>query len=280
MSVRGARVLITGATRGMGRLFALRAAADGARHLVLWGRDTTALEQVAQEADRAGLTVRTAQVDLSDPAALDAAAATLLEDGLVPDVLVNNAGVVSSNAYAWQSAPEDAERTLAVNTAAPIRLTTRLLPAMLDDGGRPKRILTVASASGLLPVPRMAAYAASKAAVLHWSDSLRLELAQAGHDHVTVTTYSPSYVDTGMFAGARAPLLTPLLSPERAVELAWRGLLAGRPHVVAPASVHLARVLRAVLPTGGFDRVAHLMGVHGSMAGFTGRGAGAQSSGR
>ncbi|GAA4433530.1 hypothetical protein GCM10023169_40480 [Georgenia halophila] len=274
MSVRGARVLITGATRGMGRLFAHRAADEGATALDLWGRDTTALDDVAADLVRPGLTVRTDVVDLSVPGQIDDAA-RLITDGAAPDVLVNNAGTISSNAYAWDLDPDDADRTFAVNTLAPIRLTTRLLPAMIDDArrtGRPKRILTVASAAGLVPNPRMAGYAASKAAIMHWSETLRLELAQAGHDHVTVTTYNPSYVDTGMFAGAAAVRLSPLLTPERAVDIGWRAMLAGRAHVVAPAAVHLARAARALLPTRGFDALAGVLGVHRSMETFTGRG--------
>ncbi|MFD1717199.1 SDR family NAD(P)-dependent oxidoreductase [Georgenia deserti] len=271
MSVRGARVLITGATRGMGRLFAHRAADEGATTIVLWGRDADALDEVTAEVAGPGREVRSAVVDLTDPGRIDDAAAALLEEGTAPDVLVNNAGTVASNAYAWEQDPDAADRTVAVNTLAPIRLTTRLLPAMIDDVPRPKRILTLASASALLPIPRMAAYAGSKAGIAHWSESVRLELAAAGHDHVRLTTYNPSFVDTGMFAGARAPLFTPMLTPERAADIGWRAMLDGRPVAVAPASVHLARMARAVLPTAASDALARSMGVHDSLEAFTGR---------
>ena len=55
----------------------------------------------------------------------------------------------------------------------------------------------------------MSVYAASKWAVVGWSDSLRIELEQEGYRHLRVTTFCPSYISTGMFAGARGPLLTP-----------------------------------------------------------------------
>ena len=78
---------------------------------------------------------------------------------------------------------------------------------MIADTSRPKRILNIASAAGTLANPKMSVYAASKWAMVGWSDSLRLELVREGHRHVAVTTFCPSYVSTGMFAGARGPLL-------------------------------------------------------------------------
>lgn len=270
-SVRGARVLITGATRGMGRLFAERAADEGAAVIVLWGRDPAALASTSEELARPGLHVRTDVVDLTEPSQVDDAAASLLEDGLVPDVLINNAGVITGNGFFWELPAADTTRTLRVNTLAPMSLVGHLLPAMIDDGGRAKRILNVASAAGIVPNPRMSVYAASKAALLTWSDTLRLELAQAGHDHVAVTTFSPSYVDTGMFSGTRPVRLTPVLTAERAVDQAWRAMLAGRAHIITPPTVHLARAARGVLPSRAWDAMASAFGVHRSMETFTGR---------
>ncbi|TRW46742.1 SDR family NAD(P)-dependent oxidoreductase [Georgenia yuyongxinii] len=270
-TVRGARVLVTGATRGMGRLFAERAAAEGAAVLVLWGRDVDALQEVAAALARPGLRVRTDAVDLDDVAALDAAAHAVLADLGAVDVLVNNAGVITSSGYFWQQDPAEAAHTLRVNTLAPMRLAAHFLPAMIADAARPKRVLNVASAAGIVPNPRMSVYAASKAALLSWSDTLRLELEQAGHTHVRVTTFSPSYVSTGMFEGVRSVLLTPMLRPERAVDQAWRALLAGRAHVISPPTVHVARAARGLLPSRAWDRLAKAFGVHRSMEGFTGR---------
>lgn len=272
-SVRGAQVLITGANRGMGRLFARQAAHEGASRVVLWGRDAAGLEAVAAEvrAIDATVEVEIGVADLADFLAVDELAAELLETGRAPDVLINNAGMVSSNTMTWEQDPDEAIRTLSVNTVAPIRLSARLLPAMIADAPRQKRILNIASASALTPVPRAAAYAGSKAALAHWSDTLRAELVLAGHAHVAVTTYNPAYVDTGMFAGTTAVGLTPHLSPERAVEIGWQAMLAGRAEVVAPAAVAIARGARALLPAAAFDALARSLGVYSSMDTFTGR---------
>lgn len=124
----------------------------------------------------------------------------------------------------------------------------------------------------LLPDPRMAVYPASKWAVIGWSDSVRLELKQAGLDHVKVTTVCPYYVRTGMFDGARSAPLLPLLDPVEVFEEPWTAMLAGRPFVVPPKTVILSEILTGVVPTGVRDFIAdHVIGVHYTMDDFTGR---------
>jgi short-subunit dehydrogenase len=134
------------------------------------------------------------------------------------------------------------------------------------------RLLNLASAAGFTPNPRMAVYAASKWAVIGWSDSVRLELKQAGHEHVKVTTVCPYYVRTGMFEGARSAPLLPLLDPAEVVDEAWTSMLAGKPFVVLPRTVMLSEMLKGVLPTGVRDFIAdHVIGVYHTMEDFTGR---------
>lgn len=274
MAVRGATVLVTGAGRGMGELYVRRAVAEGARAVALWDVDATAIRALAGEL--AGHGTRLVPV-VADVSRLDdvrrAAAETRAAVGS-PDVLVNNAGIVHGGVF-WEHDPErDIDATMRVNAIGPMQLTREFLPEMLADTSRAKRILNVASAAGTLANPGMSVYAASKWAVVGWSDSLRLELERQGHDHVRVTTFCPSFVSTGMFAGARAPLLTPILRPDQAVEAAWSGMLAGTPIVRTPWTVTLAQALRGVLPTRAWDVVAgRVFGVYRSMDHFTGRAA-------
>jgi len=270
VDLRGGAAVVTGAAMGMGRLYAERAVAAGAT-AVLIDRDGAALDATAAALRSRGGSVHTLVVDVADAAALAGAAREVL--GLVgaPRLLVNNAGIVRAG-WSWEIPAADTAATVAVNTLAPMHLTHALLPAMVADASAGRRVLTVASASATVPVPRMSAYAASKAAVLQWGESLRLELVRAGHGHVAVTTFCPSYVDTGMFAGARGPLLTPVLTPQAAVAAAWRGMLAGTPVVMAPWTVRLGAGLRGVLPGAVFDAVADRgFGVYSSMDRFTGR---------
>ena len=270
MDVAGARVLVTGAARGMGRLYVERAIREGASAVHAWDFDAEGLVSLsALFTAHPDIHTSSTTVDIADASSVVAAAEKLPSEGV--DILINNAGIVRGNSLFVDADPADLARTIAVNLTGHMLVTRQLLPAMIESK-RPARIVTVASAAALTPNPRMAAYAASKAGVASWSESLRVELAASGVRHVKVTTVYPSYVATGMFAGARGPLLTPIGDPEAVVDAGWRAMLAGRPSLLLPPSVHLAKVLRGVLPAKAYDLVAgRLFGVYSSMDHFTGR---------
>ncbi|NUL46565.1 SDR family oxidoreductase [Cellulosimicrobium funkei] len=275
-SLSGSTVLITGAAMGMGRLYAHLAARDQAAAIVLWDLQGERLQEVAEELRALGSqAVHTEVVDVSDLAAIESASAAVREAVGTPDILINNAGVVRG-AYFWEhDQHRDVAGTMAINALAPMHITREFLPEMIA-GGRPSRIVNIASAAGLLANPRMSVYASSKWAVVGWSDSLRLELEQAGHHHIAVTTFCPSYITTGMFEGARGPLLTPLLDPETVTERVWAAMKQGTPLLMMPWSVKLSTALRGVLPVRAWDVLAdQVFGVYRSMEHFTGRAAGA-----
>jgi short-subunit dehydrogenase len=271
-SVEGKRVLVTGAAKGMGRLFAERAVAEAAAAVVLWDVDEAALDDTVGELGDGRSEVRGQRVDVADASAVADAASVVLGDLDRIDVLVNNAGVVRGNRYFWETdLHRDTAFTVEVNTLAPMYVAHAFLPAMVAAPGE-CRMLNLASAAGFTPNPRMAVYAASKWAVIGWSDSVRLELKQAGFDHVKVTTVCPYYVRTGLFEGARSAPLLPILDPAEVVDEAWSGMLAGRSFVVLPKTVMLSEVLKGVLPTDVRDFIAdHVIGVYHTMEDFTGR---------
>ncbi|KAM9866667.1 hypothetical protein ACIFOC_00873 [Leucobacter aridicollis] len=275
--IPGATVLITGAARGMGELYARRAAREGAAKIALWDLDedraTALAAELASPRGRVGgPDVRVYTVDVSDREAVADAAARVRDELGDPDVVVNNAGIVRGALFWEHDAERDIELTMRVNALAPMWIAREFLPAMIADRTRPKRILNIASAAGTLANPRMSVYASSKWAMIGWSESLRLELTRTDNGHVAVTTFCPSYISTGMFAGARGPLLTPIMRPQQAVQAAWSGMLKGTPMVLRPWTVKLAMALRGVLPTRAWDvlgdRVFH---VYSSMDQFTGR---------
>ena len=271
-SVEGKRVLVTGAAMGMGRLFTERAIAEHAAAVVLWDIDESALNATLTELAGGTTEVCGWVVDVSDAAAVAATAAAVLDEIGPIDVLVNNAGVVRGNRYFWETdVQRDTKFTIDVNTLAPMYIAHEFLPAMIEAEGE-CRVLNLASAAGFTPNPRMAVYAASKWAVIGWSDSVRLELKQAGFDHVKVTTVCPYYVRTGMFDGAKSAPLLPILEPDEVVEEAWSAMLAGRPFVVLPKTVMLSEMLKGVVPIGVRDFIAdHIIGVYHTMEDFTGR---------
>jgi NAD(P)-dependent dehydrogenase (short-subunit alcohol dehydrogenase family) len=271
-SAKGKHVLVTGGAMGMGRLFAERAISEQAAAVVLWDVNEAALKATLADLQGGACDVSGHLVDVSDPDAVAETAGLVLDDLGRIDVLVNNAGIVRGNAYFWETDPaRDAKLTIDVNTLAPMYVAHAFLPAMIDAPGD-CRILNLASAAGFTPNPRMAAYAASKWAVIGWSDSVRLELKQAGHDHVDVTTACPYYTRTGMFEGASSAPLLPILDPEDVVDESWKAMLAGRPFVILPRTVQLSEMLKGVVPTGMRDFLAdRVFGVYHTMEDFTGR---------
>lgn len=273
-TVRGARVLVTGAASGMGKLYAQRAVAEQAAVVVLWDVNAGSLAAVEAEltANARGTRLRSYVVDLSDMGAIAKTAQKVRKDGFEPDVLINNAGIVRGNELYWNTdSGEDVRPTILVNLLAPMLITREFLPGMIARG-RAGRIVNIASAAGTLGNPRMASYAGSKAGLIGWSDSVRIELNQSGNSQIAVTTVAPTYISTGMFAGARGPALAPIMTPEYVVNRVWAAMLRGDAFVFLPWSVKLSRVLKALLPTPLFDwLVGGLLGVYSSMDKFTGR---------
>ncbi len=270
-TVAGKRVLITGAAMGMGRMYAERAVAEGASDVILWDINEAALAETVVALEKDGGTVHSYRVDVSDAAAIAAAAEQVRSEVGDPEIVFNNAGIVRGNSYYWEAPPGDAELTVKVNTIAPMVIAREFLPAMVASDGE-CRLVNVASSAGFVANPRMAAYASSKWGAVGFSDSVRLELEQAGHKHVRVTTVCPYYVKTGMFDGAGSGLLLPLLEPEDVVNTAWKAMLKGTPFVVMPKTVLLNETIKGLVPLPLRDMlVGRVFGVHKTMENFTGR---------
>jgi all-trans-retinol dehydrogenase (NAD+) len=188
---RDRTILVTGAASGLGRLMTRTMAAEGGR-LVLWDVDAQGLQATRAELGSSGTSVATYVCDLSDRAAIAAAAARTLADCGPVDVLVNNAGVVSGKTL-LDASDRDIERTFAVNTLALFWTTRAFLPAMLErDRGH---IVTIASAAGLVGTSKLVDYCASKHAAVGFDESLRLELRRA-RSRVLTTVVCPFYIST------------------------------------------------------------------------------------
>src|SRR5690554_804101 len=255
---------------GMGRIYAGKAVAEGAARVILWDIDDALLAQAKRELSGQSTDVVVQTVDVSSLEAVRAAAAKVLAAGPV-DVLINNAGIVRGK-YFWDHEQErDIAATMNINALAPMHITREFLPAMMASRGQ-CRVVTIASAAGLVSDPGMSIYAASKWAAIGFSDSLRLELAQTGNHHIRVTTVCPTFISTGMFAGAKPPLLTRLMTPEFVTDRTWRAMLVGKAQLLLPWTVHLSKVLKGILPLRAWDYLAgNVFGVYTTMTEFTGR---------
>ncbi|MFI5776408.1 SDR family NAD(P)-dependent oxidoreductase [Nocardia sp. NPDC051570] len=271
-TVAGRTVLITGAAMGLGRAFAERAVREDAAAVVLWDVNEKALKRTAAELEAVGRSgIHPYVVDVSDREAIAATAAAVRSEVGDVDVLINNAGIVRGNGYFWETAdPADIDKTVAINSLAPMYITLEFLPAMVSRR-TPARVLTIASSAALVSNPRMSVYAASKWAALGWSDSVRLELEQSGNGHVKVTTFCPTYINTGMFDGAKGFLFTPIIEQDEAVDTAWSEMKKGAALVVMPWTSRLNRAISGLLPLKLRDLYLNAVGVYHSMDEFTGR---------
>ncbi len=147
------------------------------------------------------------------------------------DILVNNAGTVAGGAF-LEVPLEQHLRTIRVNTEGVIAVTHAFLPGLIE---RPKAaVVTVASVAGWGPAPFGTSYGASKWAAIGFTESLRVEMAQLGHDHVGVTTICPSVVDTGLFEGVPPLRLTTLLTAEDVAKATVDGVSKRKAIVLIP----------------------------------------------
>jgi len=269
-SVAGKTMLVTGGNQGMGKLFCERGVAEGAK-IIIWATNEQTMKETAEGLTRRGGEVYTYKVDVSDRSAIEKAVRNVLEKHGPVDILINNAGIVVGSYYFWEHNNDQIEKTMRINSEAMMYICRAFLPGMIEklEGC----IVNMASAAGLFANPKMSVYCASKWAVIGWSDSLRLELAQAGYRNIRVTTVTPGYVDTGMFKGARAPLMTPILQPEPFVQRVWAAMKNGKPVVRSPWTVYLSALLKGALPVRVFDVVfGRVLGVYRSMEEFKGHG--------
>src|SRR5690625_3873552 len=143
------------------------------------------------------------------------------------------------------------------------------LDAMIARGSGD--IVNLASASAYIGNPKMSVYAASKWAVLGWTESLQLEMKrlQTGID---VTAIIPSYIDTGMFKGVKAPALVPILSTEAMTGHILRGVASRKNAGDGPFMLRFLALLKATFPLAVVDWVAgSLLGVYTSIDTFKGR---------
>jgi short-subunit dehydrogenase len=188
MQLLGAVALVTGASSGIGAATAAALAAAGAR-LILTGRDPKRLRAVA---DRTGATAIAA--DLTEPGEAARLAADAVQVAGRVDVLVSNAGVGWAGPMDELSAEKAAE-LVAVNLVAPIQLSRLLTPAMAERGRG--RLVFVSSIAGATGVRHEAVYAAAKAGLNCFAESLTYELS--GHG-VGVSVVLPGVVDTPFFS--------------------------------------------------------------------------------
>lgn len=267
MKFKNANVLITGGASGIGRIMGRMALQKGAACLVIWDINPVNLESARSELSKVGK-VRGYIVDVSDyKKVIEAYNAVKAEVGDI-DILINCAGIITSNKTFDQQTEAEITRTMQINTIAPMFVARAMLPDMIRRNKG--HICTIASAGGMISNPKMSVYAASKWGVIGWSDSVRIELQEAGSD-VRITTIAPYYINTGMFNGVQSRIF-PILNPEDVSRKIIKAIEKNKTFKGIPFGFHFIRFWQAILPTKVFDFLfGKVFGIYHAMDNFTGR---------
>ena len=246
MNWSGQRVLITGASSGIGAAIAEAAAKRGAE-LILVARSADKLEAVAERIRRHGGTATTHLCDVSDAEQV----ALLANEIQTPDVLINNAG-----AGRWkplvETSPEEAAAMMETPYLAAFYMTRAFLPAMFQRHSG--LCLFVNSAASQLAWPGAAAYTAARWAVRGLFEAVRAETTGTGV-HAAMATFakvSSDYWKNNPGSEERVPVAqtsVPILSPQQVAETILDGVAAGREEIVAPWQLRLKFFANRLFPS-------------------------------
>jgi len=249
----GRRALVTGASAGLGEVFAHRLAARG-YDLVLAARRRERLDALAAALSaRYGVRTEVQQVDLGAPGGASALADAVLEEGGL-DLLVNNAGFGRAGRAA-ELPLEHHLQVIQLNIATLTELTHRVLPTLRERRGG---LINIASTAGFQALPYHAVYAASKAYVLHFTEALAFELR--GEVRVTAICPGPTATEFAQvnLPKGELPAVAKMAtqSAEEVVDEGLAGFDAGRVVVVTGVSNYLGTVLATIAPRALVRRVA------------------------
>ena len=238
-------MLVTGASRGIGRAVAVAAAARGAR-VGLVARSADDLAAVGDEIERLGGRASIAVADLTQRGELPPAFETVHADLGPIDVLVNNAGIGSWGPFVEVSA-EDADRVIALNLVAVLDLTRLVLPEMIRRRGG--HIVNIGSVAGRLGVPFESIYSTTKFGLAGFTEALAVEVAPFG---VGVSMVNPGPVATTFGATSGWPSATPRwprpVAPGRVADAVIAAVERGGLERVVPRWLRLAHAVRTLVP--------------------------------
>ena len=247
--------LITGASSGIGEVFARKLAARG-RNVLLVARSEEKLVTLCNELGRSSsIRAQYVALDLSKPEAPARLFDEAKKRGLTVDMLVNNAGFGSMGEFGKLDLARELNM-IDLNVKSLVELTHRFLQPMLER--KQGAIINVASTAGFQAVPFFATYAATKAFVLSFSEALWEENRAHG---IKVLALCPGVTDTNFFEAARGqkPPARVSLTPEEVVDVALRGLDRGKSHIISGWTNYLMTEGERLAPRSFVTRLAGRM---------------------
>lgn len=223
--------LITGTYGGLGTCFVNIHAGKGG-DLILVGRNQEKLDaQAAEVSEKYHVKACTIAADLSQADAAQIIFDTCMQNGWLPDIIINNAGFGGQGDFARERTMDQDMSMIAVNIETPTRILKLFLPEMIKRGSG--KVLNVSSTAATMPGPLQAVYYISKAYVTSWSNALWRELQGTG---VTVTALMPGAMETG-FADASGMTGTKLfanpVAPLQVAKDGYDGMIRGKLNVTS-----------------------------------------------
>lgn len=247
------RVFITGASSGIGAALARRYAQQGAALGLVARRDAVLQQLVASlpHPERH----RCYALDVTDHPALAAAAADFIAQMKGVDVVIANAGISRGTLTEFSEDLAVFDRIIATNLTATVATFAPFIARMKEQvqaGSVGCRLVGIASVAGIRGLPGSGAYSASKAAVISYCESLRVELKDSG---IRVVTLAPGYIDTPMTRGN--PYRMPFLMPaEKFAAQAVRAIAGGGSYCVIPWQMGVVAKVMRLLPDTVFDSLS------------------------
>jgi thioester reductase-like protein len=249
-AVNGKRVVITGASSGIGRAAAMKIAAAGGIPLLV-ARGAEKLEEVKKEIEDAGGTAYVYTADLGELESIDALVETIRDEHPVVDILINNAGrSIRRSIELSYDRFHDFERTMQLNYFGAIRLTMGLLPHMRER--KSGHVIQISSIGAQTNPPRFSAYVASKAALDAWT---RVVASETIGDNVHFTTIHMQLVRTPMIAPTKIYDAFPTITPDDAGDLICEAIRS-KPKTINTRLGTFGEVMYALAPKA-VDQILH-----------------------
>ena len=266
MEIVGNTVLITGGCSGIGKIMGRMCLEKRASRLIIWDIDEDAVNATVKEFSALG-SVYGHKVDISSPESVDKAYEDTKDACGDVEILINCAGIITNNKTFSEQTDADIIKTIDINTKGAMFVTLRYIKDMRARGFG--HICNITSSAGMLSLPKMSLYAASKWAAIGWSDSVRIELQRA-KSPVHVTTIAPYFINTGMFDGIRS--FFKIQNPETVARKTLRAIEHNRGYLGIPFTQHFIRLMQGIFPVRWFDFVfGDICGLYTVMDHFTGR---------
>jgi all-trans-retinol dehydrogenase (NAD+) len=265
--LKGKTALITGAAMGMGKSLSEKLLQEGCR-VVLVDVNAKELEKTQAELSKIGK-CKQYICDISDRKEVYQLAKKVEKEFGPVDILVNNAGIVKAQELLNQE-DEAIEKTISINLTSMFWTCKAFLPGMVAR--KSGHVVNFASAGGILAIPNLTAYCASKFGVVGFSDALRQEMKKH-KSNVGVTYVCPNTVNTGMFKGSKMVTGTKMLSAEDVTKKVIKAIKKNQAMVAVPSIPvkFLTPLTKVLLPHKAMDWLNALLGMANANDTWTGR---------